>query len=29
MAWLLQKAISEELGWNVSIAKWLEKVPLA
>jgi metallo-beta-lactamase family protein len=26
---LLQKAISEELGWNVSIAKWLEKVPLA
>jgi hypothetical protein len=29
MAWLLQKAISEELGWSVSIAKWLEKVPLA
>lgn len=27
-ATLLQQAISSELGWNVKIAEWLEKVPL-
>ena len=25
---LLQKTITEELGWKVNIAKWLERVPL-